>query len=251
MLHVQKISVSVSEINNSKSILKDCSLDVFAGQVHVLMGPNGSGKSSLIYTLMGHPAYSITSGTFSFLGENFLDVSTHIRSRNGLYLAMQQPEAIAGLQVLSFLKEIYAIHASKNVAVIDFLEIVKPLLHQVGLTESVLYRSVNDNFSGGEKKRFELLQLLLLKPKLCLLDEIDSGVDIDGLLLIAQCLKTYREQNPESSMIIVTHYRRILQYLQPDVVHIMIDGSIVQSGGSELIDVIEQQGYELYAKRFE
>ncbi len=251
MLHIKNISVSVADGNESKYILKDCSLLVKPGQIHVLMGPNGSGKSSLVYTLMGHPSYEVTSGSVTFCEKNLLEMSTHMRSKDGLYLSMQQPETIAGLQVLSFLKEIYVIHIKKTLPMVEFLEIVRPLLHYVGLAESMLYRSVNDSFSGGEKKRFELLQMMLLKPKLCLLDELDSGVDIDGLQLIAQSLQLYREQNPESSMIIVTHYRRILQYLQPDVVHVMIDGNIVATGGVDLIDVIEQQGYERYAKRSE
>lgn len=251
MLRIKNISVSVADQNESKYILKDCSLQVNPGQVHVLMGPNGSGKSSLVYTLMGHPSYEVVSGGIDFLKENLLEMSTHMRSRQGLYLSMQQPEAIVGLQVLSFLKEIYVIHEKTTVSMADFLNMVRPLLHFVGLTESMLYRSVNDSFSGGEKKRFELLQMLLLKPKLCLLDELDSGVDIDGLQLIAQSLKLFREQNPESSMIIVTHYRHILRYLQPDVVHVMIDGTIVATGGADIIDIIEQQGYERYAKRSE
>lgn len=251
MLHIKNITVTVIDQKESKNILKDCSLQVEPGQIHVLMGPNGSGKSSLVYTLMGHPSYEVVSGGIDFLKENFLEMSTPIRSRQGLYLSMQQPEAIAGLQVISFLREIYVIHEKTAVPMQDFLNIVRPLLQFVGLTESMLYRSVNDGFSGGEKKRFELLQMLLLKPRLCLLDELDSGVDIDGLQLIAQSLKFFKEQNPESSMIIVTHYRHILRYLQPDIVHVMIDGSIVATGGADIIDMIEQQGYERYAKRSE
>lgn len=249
MLHIKNICVSVIDENKSKLILNDCSLSVKPGEIHVLMGPNGSGKSSLVYTLMGHPLYEITSGAITFFDKNLLDMPTHMRSKEGLYLSVQQPETIPGLQVLSFLKEIYTIHVKKSLPMVDFLEIIKPLLHYVGLAESMLYRSVNDSFSGGEKKRFELLQMMLLKPKLCLLDELDSGVDIDGLQLIAQSLQLYREQNPESSMIIVTHYRRILQYLKPDVVHVMINGNIVSTGGVDVIDAIEQQGYERYAKR--
>ena len=251
MLHIKNISVSVSDGNESKQILKDCSLQVKPGQIHLLMGPNGSGKSSLVYTLMGHPSYEVTSGYMDFLGENLLNMPTYMRSRQGLYLSMQQPESITGLQVLSFLKEMYAIHAKKTLSAVEFVEIVTPLLHQVGLSESMLYRSVNDNFSGGEKKRFELLQMMLLKSKVCLLDELDSGVDIDGLQLIARNLRLYRELHPDSAMIIVTHYRHILQYLQPDVVHVMIDGTIVATGGAEVIDTIEQYGYERYAKRSE
>ena len=249
MLKIQNISVSVVDGAESKTIIKDCSLHIQPGQIHVLMGPNGSGKSSLVYTLMGHPAYQVTSGTMTLHDEQLADMPTHIRSQRGLYLSVQQPEAIAGLQVLLFLKEIWVIHTKKSVTVPDFLEIIRPLLQQVGLSESMLYRSVNDGFSGGEKKRFELLQMMLLKPQICLLDEIDSGVDIDGLLLIAQGLQKYKEQHPECAMVIVTHYRRILHYLQPDVVHVMMHGAIVATGGADIIETIEQGGYEQYAKK--
>lgn len=249
MLCIDKISVSVVQKNESKVILHNCSLDIQPGQIHVLMGPNGSGKSSLIYSLMGHPSYEVTGGSIHFESQNLLDFPTHTRSQLGLYLSMQQPETISGLQALSLLKAIYELHYNRTVSVVDFLEIIKPLLAQVGLSEPILYRSVNDGFSGGEKKRFELLQMILLRPKLCLLDEIDSGVDIDGLSLIAQSLKNYKEQHPLSSIVIVTHYRRILNYLQPDVYHVMIDGSIVASGGESLMDSIEINGYEQYAKR--
>jgi len=247
MLKINNLSVSIDKT----TILDSCSLHVQKGQIHVLMGPNGSGKSSFVQTLMGHPAYGVTSGSALFDGIDLFDLSVHMRSKNGLYLSMQQPQEIAGLQVLTFLKEIYAIHQDSSVSIEEFLKVVRPLLELVGLTESMLYRSVNDGFSGGEKKRFELLQMMLLKPKLAMLDEIDSGVDIDGLKLIAQGLKAYKDQNPQSSIILVTHYRRILQYLQPDVIHVMIKGTIVATGSSDLIDTIEDKGYEQYAKRFE
>lgn len=247
MLNIDKLSVSV----DTKKILQNCSLQVEPGTIHVLMGPNGSGKSSLVYTLMGHPAYKVDGGSVEFQDKNLLEIPTHLRSAQGLYLSMQQPASIAGLQVLSLLKEIYRIHKKKIVSIEELLQILQPLLEVVGLQESMLYRSVNDNFSGGEKKRFELLQMMMLEPKLSLLDEIDSGVDVDGLKLIAKGLELYKKNHPDSAMIIVTHYRRILQYLNPDKVHVMVNGSIVTSGDASLIDLIEQQGYEQYAKRFE
>lgn len=245
MLKIKNLSVSV----DSKKILTSCSFDIKPGQIHVLMGPNGSGKSSLVYTLMGHPAYNVDEGQVTFKDQDVFALSAHERSQQGLYLSMQQPQGVAGLQVLSFLKEIYAVHRKKTVSLDDFLEVVKPLLSSVGLPEAILYRSVNDGFSGGEKKRFELLQMMLLQPQLCMLDEIDSGVDIDGLKLIVQGLQSYRKNNPEAAIIIVTHYRSILDYLTPDVVHVLVDGSIVATGSTELIDHIEDKGYEQYAKR--
>lgn len=250
MLTIKNISVSVdSDESQSKIILNNCSLNLNPGQIHVLMGPNGSGKSSLVYTLMGHPAYKVQSGSIALNGQSLLEVPAHVRSQQGLYLSMQQPQIIAGLQVLSYLKEVYALHQGCKVMMTDFMDVIQPLLQQVGLREEMLYRSVNDGFSGGEKKRFELLQMMLLKPKVCLLDEIDSGVDVDGLALIAKSLQSYKQQNPQAAMIIVTHYRRILEYLTPDVVHVMINGSIVSSGSSDVIGVIENQGYEQYANR--
>lgn len=252
MLHIQNFSVSIIDGTESKQIVKNCSLSIQSGQVHVLIGPNGSGKSSLVYALMGHPSYQVTSGSIVFKGEQWSsDTATHIRSQRGLYLSMQQSEMITGLQVLLFLKEIWTIHHKKSISTTEFLEIIRPCLQQVGLSESILYRSVNDGFSGGEKKRFELLQMMVLQPIVCLLDEIDSGVDIDGLLLIAQSLKLYKKQYPDCSMLIVTHYRRILEYLQPDVVHVMMHGQIVATGGISIINDIEQKGYEQYAKGFE
>ena len=250
MLTIKNISVSIdTDESQSKNILQDCSLQIKSGQLHVLMGPNGSGKSSLVYTLMGHPTYQVEAGVIEFDEQDLLSMPVHVRAKKGMYLSMQQPQAIAGLQVLSFLKEIYVLHY-KQLSIAVFIELVKPLLEQVGLDESMLYRSVNDGFSGGERKRFELLQMLLLKPKVCLLDEIDSGVDIDGLKIIAQCLQDYKKQNPDVAVIIVTHYRRILDYLTPDVVHVMIDGSIVATGDTQLINQIEDKGYDQYVNRF-
>lgn len=244
MLKIQNVSVQVED----KKIIDSCSLVIQPGELHVLMGPNGSGKSSFVQTLMGHPVYEVTAGRAEFMGKNLFDMPVHARSQAGLFLSMQQPQEIAGLQVLSFLKEIYAIHQSKACSLEEFLEIIRPLLKIVGLSEGMLYRSVNDGFSGGEKKRFELLQMMLLKPKLAMLDEIDSGVDVDGLKLIAQGIQSYREEYPASSIILVTHYRRILDYIKPDKVHVMIQGKIVQSGTASLIDSIETQGYEQHAK---
>lgn len=246
MLKINNLSVQVEQ----KTILNSCSLAVQKGELHVLMGPNGSGKSSFVQTLMGHPAYEVISGSVEFENQNVVDMPVHKRSKAGLFLSMQQPQEIAGLQVLSFLKEIYTLHVDTSVSLEVFLEIIRPFLKLVGLPEEMLYRSVNDGFSGGEKKRFELLQMMLLKPKIAMLDEIDSGVDIDGLKLIAQGLLSYRKHYPESSIILVTHYRRILDYIQPDNIHVMVNGRIVQSGSAALIDTIETQGYGQHAKRF-
>ncbi len=257
MLLVKDFSVAIQNAHMSQDqvvkshILKDCNLSVEPGSVHVLVGPNGSGKSSLAASLMGHPLYEVVSGEVTFEGQDFLSLPTHVKAQKGLYLAMQHPVEISGLQVLHFLKELVGIRETKSQSIEEFLFCVRPLLALVGLPESILYRFVNVGFSGGEKKRFEVLQMLLLKPKFAILDEIDSGVDVDGLKMIAQGLLWYKQQNPDVSLLIVTHYRRILEYVSPDVVHVMIDGSIVQTGDRQLLDDIEAKGYAAYAKRSE
>ena len=247
MLSVQNLCVSV----DGKSIIKNCSFKLEPGKIHVLMGPNGSGKSSLVYTLMGHPSYQVDQGSILFEGKNIVDMPAHHRSLQGMYLSMQQPSTIAGLQVIVLLEELYKIHGNKDASHEEFFCEVQALLPIVGLSEAMLYRAVNDNFSGGERKRFEILQMMLLKPKLALLDEIDSGVDIDGLTLIASALEQYQKENPQSSIIIVTHYRRILKHLKPDMVHVMMNGELACQGDASLIDHIEHKGYEQYAKRAE
>lgn len=243
MFLIQNYSVFINDI----PVIKDCNIACTAGSVHVLMGPNGSGKSSLVASLMGHPAYTV-SGKIVLQDQNIFSFSTHQKSLQGLFLAMQHPVEIEGLQVLHFLQELARVH-KKLLRPQDFLAQIHTLLQLVGLAPSILQRSVNVGFSGGEKKRFELLQLLLLEPKIIMLDEIDSGVDVDGLKMIAHVLQEYKKKHPECILFFVSHYRKIIDYLQPDCVHIMIDGQIVQSGDASLLDMIEQRGYESYAKR--
>lgn len=243
MFLIQNYSVQIGD----RTVVKNCNLQFSAGSVHALMGPNGSGKSSLVTSLMGHPGY-VVSGVVTFGDQNFLSLATHQKSLQGLFLAVQHPIEIEGLRVLHFLQELARIH-KKLTSPQDFLADLKKLLDIVGLSESILQRSVNVGFSGGEKKRFELLQFLLLEPKIIMLDEIDSGVDIDGLKMIAQALRWYKQKHPETILLFVTHYRKIVDYIQPDVVHVMIDGEIVQNGDAGLLDELEQYGYERYAKR--
>lgn len=244
MFSIQNYSVSVGDI----SVVKNCNLYFAPGSVHALMGPNGSGKSSLVASLMGHPSYTV-DGQITFLDQNIVSRATHERAMQGLFLAVQHPIEIEGLQVLHFLQELARIHKKLPESAHDFLTQVKKLLQIVGLCESILSRSVNVGFSGGEKKRFELLQMLLLEPKFIMLDEIDSGVDIDGLKMIAQGLNWYKETHPDTILFFVTHYRKIVDYVKPDHVHVMVAGEIVQTGDATLLDAIEQQGYEPYAKR--
>ncbi len=244
MFLIQNYSVSVGDV----SVVKNCHLYFAPGSVHVLMGPNGSGKSSLVASLMGHPSYTV-SGEIVSLNQNIVSLATHERAMQGLFLAVQHPIEIEGLQVLHFLQELARIHKKLPTLSDEFLIKIKKLLNIVGLCDSILSRCVNVGFSGGEKKRFELLQMLLLEPKFIMLDEIDSGVDIDGLKMIAQALNWYKQTHPETILFFVTHYRKIVDYVKPDHVHIMVAGEIVQTGDATLLDLIDQQGYESYAKR--
>jgi Fe-S cluster assembly ATP-binding protein len=247
MLSIQNYSVKIADT----LILHDCTLHLKQGSIHVLMGPNGSGKSSLLMSLMGHPVYTLVSGTVFFDKKNMTELSTSAKSLQGFFLAMQHTFSIEGLTVLNFLQELARAHQKMPATFQEFLDHVKKLLSIVGLPESILQRCVNVGFSGGEKKRFELLQMLLLEPKFVMLDEIDSGVDVDGLKIIAQVLSWYKEHHPEVVLLIVTHYRHILDQVSVDGVHIMLDGRIVRYGDKTLLDDIEQFGYERYAKRSE
>lgn len=245
MLNIQKLSIAIGGIR----VVHDCSMQLSSGKIYVLMGPNGSGKSSLVASLMGHPSYEQQSGTVTLNNQSIDHLPTHQRSQMGLFLAMQHPVEIPGLQILDMLKQILAIRTQRTISVNELLAQIRPLLELVGLSEAMLYRSCNVGFSGGEKKRFELLQLLLLQPSVALLDELDSGVDIDGLKHIAQGLMWYKQHNPNSIILLVSHYRRLLDYLKPDIVHVMMEGTIVATGDHMLLNHLDQFGYESYAKR--
>lgn len=247
MVSIQNFSVRVGSVD----VVKNCSLNLASGQVHAIMGPNGSGKSSLLMSLMGHPDYQIIAGQCLFYGSDITTISSDKKSLQGLFLSMQHPVEIEGLSVLSFLQEIVRIHGCMQTTHAEFIYQIKELLVIVGLSETILQRSVNVGFSGGEKKRFELLQMFLIKPKCIMLDEIDSGVDIDGLKLIANALHWYKKQCPEAIFLLVTHYRRILDYFPADVIHVMVAGSIVYQGDQALLQMIEQKGYAGYEKRSE
>jgi Fe-S cluster assembly ATP-binding protein len=238
-LHINNLSVSV----NNKPVLYDINLNVNAGTIHAIMGPNGSGKSSLAYALMGHPSYYITSG-FIFL--NAVDISTaqvHERVKHGLFLSFQHPCEIPGVSVASFLKEAYIAVTGNHIAVADFQTLLIERCKQLSIDPAFIGRSL-EGFSGGEKKKLELLQLLLLKPKLAILDEIDSGLDIDALKTVAAGIELAREENPQMAIILITHYQRILDYIVPDYVHVLCDGRIVASGDAHVARDLEIKGYD-------
>jgi Fe-S cluster assembly ATP-binding protein len=237
---IKNLSVKIAD----KLVLDNLCLSINAGALDVLMGPNGSGKSSLAATIMGNPDYQVVAGTINFAGQDITQMLPHERAKLGLFLAFQNPIAIQGLQVFSFLKTIYEAYTGKNVLALEFESLLNKNLEIVGLNKSFMYRDVNDGFSGGERKRFEILQLILLKPKLAIIDEIDSGLDIDALKIIAQVLAFMQQDNPDLTIILITHYNRILSHLKTNLVHVLQAGKLIKSGGLALISQIEANGYE-------
>jgi len=243
MLFLKNMTVFVEQQN----VVQNLSLHVAPGSLHVIMGQNGSGKSSLAHSLMGLPAYTVTADCMKFKEQDLTDVAMQDRSKLGIFLAFQQPLTIPGVTVFQFLKEIY--HASgQQLPPAEFQQLLQNLLEQVGLDLLFLYRGFNDNFSGGEKKRLEIVQMLLLKPQLIILDEIDSGLDVDALRSIGNCVQRYLQEHTQASCIVITHYRRILDYLQPTAVHVIHGGTIVHSGDAQLSYEIEQKGYDSYGR---
>ncbi len=237
-LQIKNYSVSLQD----KKLLNNINLNIASGSVHALMGPNGSGKSTMALSLMGHPAYTVTGSVF--LGEQEVSaMPTHKRAQAGLFLSFQQPHEIPGVPLSSFLKAAYeAVHEPIDPKTLQHT--VSAYLELLELDQSFYYRNLHEGFSGGEKKKLELLQLLLLKPKFALLDEIDSGLDVDALRVVAQALRIAREKNPQMSILLITHYQRILTYIQPDQVHLLMNGRLVQSGDHTLASTIEQNGYD-------
>lgn len=241
LLTIKDLHASVEE----KNIIKGLNLEVKPGEVHAIMGPNGAGKSTMGYVLSGRDGYSVESGSVTLDGEDLLDMETEERARAGLFLAFQYPVEIPGVSNLEFLK--VAVDAQREargeeaVTSAEFLKEAKAACKQVNLPVSFLKRGVNEGFSGGEKKRNELMQMLLLKPKLCILDETDSGLDIDALQVVAEGVNSQR--SADRSFIVVTHYQRLLDYIKPDFVHVLSDGKIVKSGDASLAHELEAQGY--------
>jgi len=216
-------------------------LDLEKGEVHAVMGPNGSGKSTLSNTLMGHPKYQVTQGEILFKGETLTSLKADQRARAGVFLAFQYPTAIPGVSVANFLRTAMKARFGEAFQPKEFRKELKAAMADLGIDESFATRHVNDGFSGGEKKRHEILQMRLLKPELALLDETDSGLDIDALRTVAEGINRLR--GPERGILLITHYQRILNYVEPDRVHVMIEGKIVQSGGKELAHTLEAKGY--------
>jgi Fe-S cluster assembly ATP-binding protein len=226
-----------------KEILRGVDLTINPGEIHAVMGRNGSGKSTMAYVLMGHPHYEVLEGSVLYKGQDLLELDTDERSRLGLFLAFQYPMAIPGVTVAKFLHSaLKARSESGEVAVKDFRMNLKGAMELLGVDSTFANRYVNDGFSGGEKKRLEILQMFMLEPSLCILDETDSGLDIDALKTVAEGVNAMRSD--DRSMLMITHYQRLLNYVVPDVVHVMMDGRIVRTGGVELAEKLEERGYE-------
>lgn len=238
-----------------KEILKGLNLEVNQGEVHAIMGPNGSGKSTLAYTLMGHPKYQVTGGSIEFKGQSLLELSPDERARLGLFLAFQYPVAIPGLSLANFLRSaVDAVrggssngHGQPSLPVAEFRRLLNEKMELLQMDKTFARRYLNEGFSGGEKKRAEILQMAMLEPEIAILDETDSGLDIDALRVVSQGVNALA--GPKVGIVVITHYQRILNYIKPQFVHVMVQGQIVASGGPEMALQLEDEGYDRYLKK--
>jgi Fe-S cluster assembly ATP-binding protein len=250
-LVIKNLHVSIE----TKEILKGLDLTVKQGEVHAIMGPNGTGKSTLAYTLMGHPNYTVTEGEIWFKDRNILELEPDERSREGIFLAFQYPVAIPGVTVANFLRTAInarrrAVNAEdKGIAIPEFRKVLKEKMELLRMDSSFAGRYLNDGFSGGEKKRAEILQMATLKPEIAILDETDSGLDIDALRIVAEGVNAL--SGPDLGVLVITHYQRLLNYIKPQFVHIMMGGRIVESGGPDLALHLEEQGYDWVREKYE
>ena len=250
-LEIKNLHVNIE----GKEILKGLSLNINQGEIHAIMGPNGTGKSTLAYTLMGHPSYTVTEGEVIFKGQNVLELEPDERSRLGMFLAFQYPVAIPGVTVANFLRT--AINArrravnpeDKGMPIPEFRKLLKEKMAMLKMDQAFAGRYLNDGFSGGEKKRAEILQMATLTPEIAILDETDSGLDIDALRIVAEGVNAL--SGPELGVLVITHYQRLLNYIKPDYVHVMLDGRIVESGGPELALHLEEAGYDWVREKHE
>jgi Fe-S cluster assembly ATP-binding protein len=247
-LVIKDLHVSIED----KEILKGVNLTVKAGAIHAIMGPNGSGKSTLAYTLMGHPGYTVTGGEVWYKDQNILELEADERSKLGLFLAFQYPVAIPGVTVANFLRSAINAHRAEegkdpkttSIPVAQFRKDLRERMAALEIDESFVRRYLNEGFSGGEKKRIEILQMAMLKPSMAVMDETDSGLDIDALKIVAQGVNTLYSQQPEMGVLVITHYQRLLNYIKPHFVSVMMDGRIVRDGGPELALELEDKGYD-------
>jgi Fe-S cluster assembly ATP-binding protein len=242
LLEIRDLHVSAED--GSVPILRGVDLRVGAGEVHALMGPNGAGKSTLAGALLGHPAYRVTQGQILLNGEDVTGWATDVRAKAGLFLAFQYPETIEGVSVTQFLRQAMAARKGTEVSVLEARVVMTEWMERLGMEPSFASRHLNQGFSGGEKKRNEILQMALLEPVVAILDETDSGLDIDALRVVGRGVREVRAEQPELGVLAITHYERLLMELVPDVVHILMDGRVVATGGPEMAALVERAGYE-------
>ena len=240
-LEIIDLHVSV----NGQEVLKDVNITFVEGKVHALLGPNGSGKSTLANAIMGNPKYSVTSGKIILDGVDITEMKTHERAKKGLFLSFQYPAEVSGVTISSFLRTaLNSIRSKENqLSVVDFYRVLKEKMKEIGMDSSFSKRYLNEGFSGGEKKRCEILQLIMLEPTFAMLDETDSGLDVDAIKIVANGINTARQKN-NMGIILITHYNKFMQYIEPDVVSVILDGKIVVTGGKELAQKIEEKGFE-------
>jgi Fe-S cluster assembly ATP-binding protein len=244
MLKVENLRVEI----DGQEIIKGLDLEVGRGEVHAIMGPNGSGKSTLANVLMGHPRYEITDGSVTFEGEDVLELEPDERAKLGLFLAFQYPSEVPGVSVANFLRTAVNSVREEELSPMDMYRFLQEKMAIMQMDPKFAERYLNEGFSGGEKKRNEILQMLMLAPRLAIMDETDSGLDIDALQVVARGVNEMR--GPEFSAVVITHYQRILRYIEPDRVHVMLDGRIVTSGGKELAEALEEKGYDWVRQEF-
>jgi Fe-S cluster assembly ATP-binding protein len=250
-LEIRDLHVSVAEAQSSstggtlREILRGVNLTVRDGETHAIMGPNGSGKSTLAYAIAGHPKYHVTAGSVTLDGEDVLAMSVDARARAGLFLAMQYPVEVPGVSVSNFLRTAVTATRGEAPKLREFMKEMRGAMSDLAIDPKFAERSLNEGFSGGEKKRHEILQMELLDPKIAVLDETDSGLDVDALKIVAEGINRFRAQ-PDHGVLLITHYTRILRYVQPDFVHVFVGGRIVEEGGPELAQVLEDDGYERF-----
>jgi Fe-S cluster assembly ATP-binding protein len=241
-LKIVNLHAEIAE--DGTEILKGVDLEVPAGEIHAIMGPNGSGKSTLSKVISGHPAYEVTDGDILFNGESILDMEPDERARAGVFLAFQYPVEIPGVSVANFMRTAMNAKRGEEMDIFDFQDELEARMGMLEMDPAFALRSVNDGFSGGEKKRNEILQLAMLEPTLAVMDETDSGLDIDALRIVTDGINKIKAERPDMSVLLITHYQRMLNYIKPDRVHVMVDGRIIRSGGPELALELEERGYD-------
>jgi Fe-S cluster assembly ATP-binding protein len=244
-LEIRNLQVTVETDNGTKEILRGVDLTVKSGETHAIMGPNGSGKSTLAYSIAGHPKYKITGGTVTLDGEDVLAMKVDERARAGLFLAMQYPVEVPGVTVSNFLRTAKTAIDGEAPKLRTWVKDVKGAMENLRIDQAFAERNVNEGFSGGEKKRHEILQMELLKPRIAILDETDSGLDVDALRIVSEGVNRAKEAT-DVGVLLITHYTRILRYIKPDFVHVFVDGKIVEEGGPELADRLEAEGYDRF-----